>query len=477
LSSASVNELSASSQPRISHALLLTAAQILRALLRFVFIIVIARSLGPSNFGIYALLLAMVEMIAVASGSGYTDYLTRETARDQYLGWALARQLIWLRLACIVPSIAIGIAILWLLGNTRSVLIAGALISCALIPRSVSEAVQGVVRGVGRYAAFLAIELATGLSLVAGASVLVLRGGGLGTAVFTEIFAALAASVLAFALAPELGTMRHTGLSLSRLLKTCSIFNLYYFVANLYDRLDVVLLSKLAGSAATGVYAAAYRAIGMVQLLPYGILYSLLPALSRADWEEERQLKSLERAMGLLLGAAFAIVLATMVFADAVIPRLLGSAYAESAAALKILIWAVVLRYINYGLNIKLLAAGKEFVFVVTSALSLAVNLLGNVLLIPRFSWRAAAFLTIVTEFVLLIQNIYWLRRSLGSVPIPLGWFRTSLAFVFTLFVLLVGSRLTSPLLLGTACLLLFILCLFRFGTFSQFTSIWAQSR
>src|SRR5258708_10373521 len=178
-------------------------------------------------------------------------------------------------------------------------------------------------------------------------------------------------------------------------------FNIYPFVVNLYDRVDVLLLSKLAGDYATGVYGAAYRPITAVQLLPYGILYSLLPTMSR-DKGGELGKQKIERAMGLLLSAAFFIVLATLVFADASVPFMLGGRFAESAAALKILIWAVVLRYMNYAMNMGLLAVGREHVFVLTSLLCLAMNLVGNLGFIPMFSWRAAAVLTILTELVLL---------------------------------------------------------------------------
>ena len=120
--------------------------------------------------------------------------------------------------------------------------------------------------------------------------------------------------------------------------------------------------------------------------------------------------------MGLLLSAALVIVLATMIFADTLVPLLLGARFAEAAVALKILIWAVILRYLNYALNSGLLAAKRERVFIVTSSVCLAVNLIGNLILIPVFSWRAAAALTIGTELVVLILNQYWLRQVTGTI-------------------------------------------------------------
>ena len=463
---------SAALEPKISHAVLLTSAQLLRGLARLLFVIVVARLLGPEWFGVYALLLAMVEMLAVASGSGYIDYLTREAAKDEQLGWGLAAQLTWLRAAYAIPLTGAGLGILWLCGYPQLVLIGTACMSLTLIPRSVSEGVQGVLRGTGRQLEFFFIELAFALTLVTSAGILLVRGGGLRAAVVTELASVALAAVTALAFALKFRTKQRLRLGASRLLKASAIFNVYTFVANLYDRLDVIMLSKLAGDYATGVYSAAYRPIATVQLLPYGVLNSLLPTFARGSFaraEKER----LEKAMGLLFSAALVVVLTTVVFADALVPLVLGTRFAESSPALKILIWAVILRYFNYALNTRLLAGGHESVFVVTSLVCLAVNIVGNLLFIPMFSWRAAAILTIVTELALLAQNVYWVRRLVGSLPRPLGWARISMVFAVLLAARVAGARVVSPLGIGSACLLLFLIYLYSTGMVGQFAAAW----
>jgi O-antigen/teichoic acid export membrane protein len=460
-------------KPRVSHAALLVAAQLSRGLVRVLFVIVVARRLGPEQFGVYALILATVEMIAVASGSGYGDYLTREAAKNEPLGWGVAAQLTRLRLLSIIPMTAIGLALLWSFGYPRFVLGAAAWMSLTLIPRSPTEAVQGVLRGTGRCAEFFFVELAFGLALAAGAGILLLLGGGVRMAVEVEIAAATASGIVAVLFALKLRTPQRSRLSMSQLLKASSIFNVYYFAGNLYDRLDVILLARLAGNYATGVYGAAYRPIGTFQLLPYGVLYSLLPALSRGDFDRER----LEKATGLLLSVGFLVVLATMAFSDGTIHLILGARFAESATALKILIWAVIVRYLNYGLNIGILAVGRERVFVVTSLTCLAVNLVGNLIFIPMYSWRAAAVLTIVTELVLLGQNVYWFHRIFGAVPRPFGWVQSSAAFATLLVVIVMGVKAVPPIAVGIGCLLLFIVYLYCAGILGEFTAAWRAER
>jgi len=463
-------------EPKISHAVLLTSAQISRGLVRLFFMLVVARQLGPRQFGVYALLIATVEMLAVASGSGYADYLTREAAKDARLGWGLGLQLIWLRLICVIPLTAAGAGILRVLGYPRALLVSIAWLSLSLAPRSVSEAVQGVLRGIGRFVAYLAVELAFDLALIGGVMFLLVRGGGLSVAIATEVLAATAAAAASLLFVHMFRTRELVRLSTKQLLKKSAIFNIYAFVGNLYDRLDVVLLSKLAGDYATGIYSAAYRPLNTIQLVPYGVLYSLLPVLSRnAGGEDER--RRLEKAMGFLLSAAFGVVLATMIFAGPAVTLVLGAHYADSAIALKILIWAVILRYVNYALNVRLLAGGHERVFVATSLVCLGVNVVGNLALIPKYSWRAAAALTIVTEIALLIQNVYWLRRTVGAIPRPAGWLRTSLVFAVLMIASFAGARILPPLLIGTACVLFFVGYLYRTGMIGEFTGAWGASR
>jgi len=469
-----IQQSSSAHAPKISDAVLLTGAQLVRAASRLLFVLVVARALGPTQFGVYTLMLAVVEITAVISGLGYGDYMTREAARDQRLGWGVGEQLTWLRIAYAIPLAGIALGVLWLLGYPRFVLVGTAWMSLTLVPRSLTETLQGVLRGIGRYWEYVALDLVLGFVLALGASVLLVQRGGILTVIATEIAGATAAGMVALGLTLGLRTKERTRLNWSALFQKSIVFNIYPFVISLYDRIDVLLLSKLAGDYATGVYGAAYRPLGAVQLLPYGILYSLLPALSRGNWggaEKER----LERAMGLLLSAAFVIVLTTMIFADPIVALLLGARFAEAAGALKILIWAVILRYLNYALAIGLLAAKRERVFILSSSVCLGVNFIGNLVFIPIFSWRAAAVFTIITELVVLTMNLHWLRQVTGAFLRPRGGARISLVFTTLLAAALIGAKVVSPAAVGTLCLLFFLLYLCRAGMAAEFAAAWRE--
>ena len=132
-----------------------------------------------------------------------------------------------------------------------------------------------------------------------------------------------------------------------------------------------------------------------------------------------------------------------------------------------------MLRYVNCALNIALLAAGREKVFMLTSSVCLAVNFIGNLVFVPVYSWRAAAAMTIATELVLLVQNLYWVRRVLGRVPLPWGMARSSGVFILLLGVALTGRYCGMPLVAGTLCLLIFAAYLYGSGMVAEFAAVW----
>lgn len=460
--------------PKIQHAVLLTTSPLARRIMRMIFVILIARALGPEQLGSYGLLVAILEMVAVVSGSGYVDYLTREATRDEKVGWSVASQLVLVRWVYGALFGVVGCVVLLGMRSPHTLLIPAVCLFATLLPRGLSEAVQGVLRGIRRYQAYLAIDLVGGLLLVSGGSLLLTRGGSLLRVVVIELTAAAGAGIIALIMAQRYRTTPICWAKWSQLISKSYVFNIYELVVNLYDRLDVVLLSRLAGDYATGIYTVAYRAMNTVQIIPYGVFFSLMPSFARHKWEYASQ-RQLERSLGLLISVALAAGLATIAFVTPVTRLLLGAKYLDSAAALKVLIWAEVLMCANYGLNIALLARGHERVFVRTALVCLVVNLAGNVVFIPRYSWHAAAVFTIITELVLLVQNLYWVKRLIGLVPRPHGGLRSAMICTVATCGVLLTRTIASQAIAGFIGLTFFLLYLTKSGLIGEFCDTWTD--
>jgi len=72
-------------------------------------------------------------------------------------------------------------------------------------------------------------------------------------------------------------------------------------------------------------------------------------------------------------------------------------------------------------------------------------NLAANIVLVPRYSYFAAAAVTIATECVLLGQNLFFVARKLGQVPLPKRVAGLTLSFGLILAFGMVADRLGAP--------------------------------
>jgi O-antigen/teichoic acid export membrane protein len=328
---------------------------------------------------------------------------------------------------------AIAIPPLTLLKYPSSIVANATLLSLTLLPRAVAESSQGIMRAMHRFGAVFWIELLQGIVLLGIGSVVLFEGGGLRGIICVELASIFLAAAVALPIALRL-IPRHTQETPSwrELIRRTFAFNVYPLIGNTYDRADVFLLSKLVGNAAVGIYSLPYRVFVALNILPYGIMGTLLPSLARSDWgQDERERCGV--TMQFLYAASLFLILTTMLIADNAVRFVLGPGYQGSVAVFKILAWATVPSFLNYALNIFLLARNREWVFLRTASICTVVNVGANLLLIPRYSYIAAAGVTILTEVVLLGQNLVLVRKMLGYMPLPKRALRNSLVFAVTL--------------------------------------------
>jgi O-antigen/teichoic acid export membrane protein len=412
-----------------------------------------ARMLGVESFGVYALLLTVVEMIAIVSGSGTMDFLTREVAQRPDSAWPLCKRMMQLRLAYIAPALVLALAILTVLRFPAAVIGNVALLALTLAPRAAAESAQGIMKGLRHFSPLPWIELTQGIAVLACAPVFILQGMGIRGVIVAEIMGAVAGALAAMRCVA--GRLNFSGVDNRRLRSLAAstfTFNVYPLVANIYDRVDVVLLATLAGSFAVGIYSLPYRVFSTLLVIPYGLMGALLPVFS-ADAATQDTQQTCSRAMKFLLTTALMIVLLTMAFAGPVLLLLLGPSYSESVIAVKVLVWAAVPAFLNFALNVLLLSAHKERAFLWTGATCTIFNIVVNLLLIPRFSYMAAAGVTIATECLLLGQNMYLVGKTMGRVVLPKDGLKIAVVFAFVLAGFWLLEHAVPPLWAGSmAC-------------------------
>ncbi|MDP3954918.1 MAG: flippase [bacterium] len=192
------------------------------------------------------------------------------------------------------------------------------------------------------------------------------------------------------------------------------------FVFSIYNRLDIFLLQILQGPEPVGIYGLAYKVHDNLILGSAYLAAALFPIISVLAGKPNTfdQLKNIYRKIfDILLVAGVVVSVSTYFLAPWIVSAIGGEAFAGSVVALRILVFATLLAYFNHLNGYMIIALGKQKISLIIAVIALSWNLGLNLVLIPYFSYMAAAAVTIATEGMVLLLTSYYLARNFSLTP------------------------------------------------------------
>lgn len=382
-------------------------------------LVLAARTLSPSNFGLLSLATTLGWMASVASDFGLQLYLGRAITQASALA-AVLWPLFAIRVRTAAAALVLIAVISWGLAPPGT-WIAFVLVAAAPLITSVAEFLNYAYRGLGRS------ELESGLSLGQRLGALVLVALGLmtsptlltvGLALTVSAFATLASSLAITRKVVEKGRALETqsALRTQAELRTQSAFQWSRDVAPigiglvlsaLYFRVDVFLLERWSGLEAVAQYSAVFRLVDAMRLMPAAVLTVMLPRLFGA-----RDPEFARRLAGGLTAFAVLVTLVTWPLASWLVSVVYGPAYADAAPILQVLLLSFPLLTLNYSLTHQLIGWNQPRAYALCCAAALIANLALNAWLIPQAAAIGAAWATLGTEVVVTVMCLAALQRS-----------------------------------------------------------------
>jgi polysaccharide transporter, PST family len=376
---------------------------ILRAGLAAVTGVLVARYLGPSGLGLLNYIQALFSILIPLVFLGLPGILVRDFSTGEdwrpTLSTALAVQII---AAAVVSAVAFALVLLTRGTEDETILIAAALAPLPFL--AVHETLRKLLEARGQSRRILLAGIIAALLSSA------IKIYGVATTGPVWIFAAAWTAeslTLAFALAiaipgwSRLTRIRHwVRLDMARRLTQESWPLLVSSVAAmLFMRLDLIMLGLLTGDAETGVYAAAVRLSEVWYFLPVAATAALRPLLSRlwATGDTAQYQRQVLRMMSLLSAAAYATILVTMVSSDFIISLLYGVDFAASASVLRWHVLAVPFVFLSAAADPWFIDRSLTRLVMLRSLAGAGINLVLNLLLIPRQGATGAAIATVVS--------------------------------------------------------------------------------
>ncbi|MGH7741567.1 MAG: polysaccharide biosynthesis C-terminal domain-containing protein, partial [Candidatus Eiseniibacteriota bacterium] len=411
------------------------AGQIGQALLAFFLVAVLARALGREGFGRYSLIFVIASLGGLVADFGLGPWLTRAVAQDPGHSRALVRNVLRLRHRLVLLSWALTLAgsALYLRGTPLLGAVAVMLVYLTLSGYAIVFESLLIGRG---YVGRVTISIVGGKALELAAVMLWLAGGR--AAQLTQVVGVLALAcaarlALVWGLAavaqprsrPDEESPAVAAPSGAALLAQVFPFALGAWMWTAYFRVDVLLIQRLSTPAALGLYSAAYRVIEALLLVPRTVVGVTYPAASAA-WREGTLSPGLLARPGRLLAlVSLAAAAGLWALAPETLGFLFGRSFEDGAGALRILALTLPVLFINQYLGMLLPATHRQNAWVALLGAALAVNVIANLILIPRFGYRGAALATLASECFTMLCYAWLVVRRHGWFLPPLWLLRT----------------------------------------------------
>ncbi len=168
----------------------------------------------------------------------------------------------------------------------------------------------------------------------------------------------------------------------------------------LMTNIDSVIVGFLKPIKDIGLLAAAQKPIGLLYLIP-GFLYAtLLPFISKfiKNQEEDKLSLLLRKSMLVALGFALPIVFGGIIVASPLINVLYGYEYIGAAPTFQILLLTLLPIFPGMILSSALLAEDKQKTFIRSSVIGASINVILDLILIPRFGIAGSAIATLFAQ-------------------------------------------------------------------------------
>lgn len=191
-------------------------------------------------------------------------------------------------------------------------------------------------------------------------------------------------------------------------LKQSAQYALLITTSYAYSRGDSLIIENTVGSAALGIYSAAYRYLEGLSLLPTALAQNLFHISAKKDSLSTAQLFKITGIMaglGILAGAVL------FLSSDLLTTALLGTEYAKSSTVVQIFSAVIVLFFINAPLSTVVQSSDLLKKFIPWGIANTIANLALNILFIPMYGVMAAAFVMLTTEVLGLIINLVFVKK------------------------------------------------------------------
>lgn len=401
---------------------LLFISQIVSYILGFFYLMYAARYLGPESYGIITFALAFTLIFGILSDLGLSQYTVRELSKDKSLANKYISNAIAIKIITSIITFFIIIITINLINYSQTTINVVYFIALYVLFNSFTQLFYSVFQSYEKmeYQA-IGIILNNLLLLTMGLLAIYYQ---MDVIFFAILYFLTSLIILIYAVTiciwkfifPKI----EFNLNFWKLILSESIFFVLAMIfTEIYFNIDSVMLSFMVNNEAVGFYNASYRLIFVLLFIPSVLIISMFPIMSKHFKSAKNLLKiEYEKIFKYLFIISLLILVLGFLFADKIILTIYGNTFIPSIKALQILVCVIPVIFITYLFGNLLGAINKQRIVAIITGVSAILNILLNIILIPKFSYLGASLATVLTEICVFMLMFIYISRFFHTISI-----------------------------------------------------------
>lgn len=401
--------------------------------------IILARYLGPEDYGKYSLVISFAFIFVVFSDFGLNDLIIRDVAKDhasapQYFISSLIGKTI---LSCL--SMVFLILFVHLMGYSEEIILYTIVFSVSILFIALTNSVSSIFKAVERMEFVLLIAIVSSTALLVSIITIVYFKESLFKIILFRVLALFLGLIIGYIILTKKFVKFEFSIDLpfiKRLLANAFPFLTNGIIHVLYLNTDIILLSKIKGGLHVGWYTAAANDLFFgLFIIPAAISTITYPIFSRQYREDIDKLgNSCNFTIKILTILGVPISVGTFILAPQIIHSIFGSQYENSIPVLRIFAIAISFAFVRDPLGFGLAAIGKVKILMWLNIFFLALNIILNLILIPTYAEIGAAIASVICILLSLPVTYYILKKEINNLSMVINYFKPIIS------VLIMGS-------------------------------------
>lgn len=186
-------------------------------------------------------------------------------------------------------------------------------------------------------------------------------------------------------------------------------------IGRLYAYSDSLLMSKMLTAKELGWWSVPYKITFAFQFVPVALSASVYPVFSSLFVKDKASIGPLfEKSWRYLFAIVFPLVFGLIAVAYPVITKVFGSQYIPSIVPLRILLLSLIFGFLALITGALLNATNKQRTQTVLITVVLIVNIILNLVLLPRIGITGAAIAALISNAMLCLVGFYFSVRQVS---------------------------------------------------------------